>query len=166
MSANQIVTFADPPVNEVALGRTFLPRPDFLLPYYGVFWERVRSKFPKAEQAPPLFDPAVSVDPSFLLPRVWFIAEDGATLLQLQQDRMHFNWRQTDEAKAYVRFSRVQEEFLREWGEFEKCVPEATEQPLQPTGAELSYINFISIEGLTKFGENILITKIHSIYYQ
>lgn len=148
---SEILTFDDPPVNEVALGRTFLPRPDFLLPHFGGFWQRVSSKFPKPEHAPPIFDQAsveASPDPYFL-PRVWLTSADGTTLLQIQQDRLHFNWRQTEASTSYVRFPTIQAEFLGAWKEFEQYVLEATGQPLQPMSGELSYVNFITVEGAT-----------------
>lgn len=34
---NKLVSFDAPPIKEVVLGRTFLRRDDFLIPYYGAF---------------------------------------------------------------------------------------------------------------------------------
>jgi uncharacterized protein (TIGR04255 family) len=146
VAREQDITFDNPPVSEVVLGRTFLPRPDFLLPYYGAFWERVKKRFPRTEHAAPIFDGNMGSDPYFL-PRVWFVAEDATTLLQLQNDRLHFNWRQMDGAQKYVRFPRIQRECLDVWAAFEEFVLEMTDQALQPQQAELSYVNIITVNG-------------------
>lgn len=150
MSAEKVVSFDDPPVNEVALGRTFLPRADFLLPHFGGFWQKVFSKFPRAEHAPPIIsqtNPDFSADPYFL-PRVWLVSSDGTMLLQVQRDRFHFNWRQTDMATDYVRFPTIHAQFMSAWTEFERYVAEVTGVPLQTTTGELSYVNFIALDGV------------------
>ena len=147
MATQAGITFDDPPVNEVVLGRTFLPRPDFLIPYYGSFWERVKSRFPRAEHAAPIFDAATGSADPFFIPRVWFVSEDSTTLVQLQNDRFHFNWRQTEQRNDYVRFPTIQRECLDIWAAFEEFVVKMTSQPLQTQNAELTYINIITVEG-------------------
>lgn len=148
MLAHEIFTFDDPPVNEVALGRTFLHRPDFLLPYFGGYWQRVSAKYPKVEHAAPIVDPTTLSGDQYFLPRVWLVSSDSTTLLQVQQDRLHFNWRQSDAGNPYVRFPVVQAEFLDAWNAFEMYLKETTGQPVQPVNAELVYVNIISLDGV------------------
>lgn len=144
---NKYISFDDPPIKEVALGRTFLPREDFLIPYYGAFWARLRERFPKTEHAAPIVDPSDPLTEGTFLPRVWLISADSTTLVQLQQSRYHLNWRQTEEKKDYVRFPAIQSECIDIWQKFEKFVLEVTGQPLQPLNAELTYTNFIEVDG-------------------
>lgn len=142
------ITFDDPPLNEVALGRTFLPRPDFLVPHFGAFWDQVRTQFPKVAHAAPIFgiNDSPFDDGGMVLPRVWLLSEDSTTLVQLQQNRFHFNWRQTNEKKTYIRFPAIQAECLRLWAKFEEFIRQTTGQSLQPMSAELTYINFIAVD--------------------
>jgi len=148
------MTFDEPPLNEVALGRTFLPRPDFLVPYFGAFWERIRDQLPSAAHAGPIIEQNETPfdESGVLLPRVWFLSSDSTKLLQLQQNRFHYNWRQTPENQTYVRFPTIQREALGLWEKFEQFILEVTKQPLQPVSNELTYTNFIPSEaGMNSF---------------
>ena len=141
------ITFDEPPLNEVSLGRTFLPRPDFLVPHYGAFWERIRADFPKVEHAAPILTQGEGgefIDQGqFWLPRVWFVASDSTRLLQLQQNRFHYNWRQTPALRHYIRFPAIQEVAVRLWAEFSTFIEQQTGQPLVPLVNELTYTNLI-----------------------
>ena len=78
------ITFDDPPLNEVALGSTFLPRPDFLVPYFGAFWQEISNEFPKVAHPPPIVTPGERLDEGsgiFFLPRIWMLSADSATLV-------------------------------------------------------------------------------------
>lgn len=144
MFANERITFDDPPVREVALGRTFLARPDFLLPYFGDFWSRIKGRYPTTEQSLPIVDPAEEItDLAAFSPRVFFVAPGSRSLMQLQQNRFHYNWRQGDVPAEYVRFPAIQTECLALWRELESYVLEVTKKPLQPQKAELTYTNFV-----------------------
>lgn len=142
-----MITFDDPPLNEVALGRTFLPRPDFLVPHFGAFWQLVRNEFPDVAHAPPIFGPN-DPQPDFsdvILPRVWLMSADSTALLQLQQNRFHYNWRKTSEKPEYVRFGVIQQRCLHFWELFEEFVRDVTKQPLVPIQSELTYVNIVDI---------------------
>jgi uncharacterized protein (TIGR04255 family) len=142
------ITFTDPPLNEVSIGRTFLPRPDFLVPHFGAFWERIRSEFPKVDHAAPILtqgEDAIDLG-QYMLPRVWFLSDDSARLLQLQQNRFHYNWRQTPDLATYVRFPAIQQVAIRLWDEFSTYVEKETAQPLVPLVNELTYTNLIDAE--------------------
>jgi uncharacterized protein (TIGR04255 family) len=105
------ISFSDPPINEVVIGKTFESQPGLLVPYFGRFWELVQDEFPNCEHAPPIVDPGaeppIDVATGVVLPRLWFIGEDRTRLLQLQTDRFYYNWRQTAKAAPYQRFESV-----------------------------------------------------------
>lgn len=147
MVVSSPISFDAPPIKEVALGRTFLPRSDFLLPYFGSFWALIRDEFPTTEHAAPIIDNPEGFSDAFLLPRVWFLSKDTATLVQLQQNRFHYNWRQTETKKTYVRFPAVQSKCLEVWEKFEKFVSDMTSEPVKPLSGELTYTNIIDVPG-------------------
>lgn len=140
------ITFAKPPINEVVLGVNFLPRLDMLVPHFGRFWNEVREQYPKVAHAAPLIPPG-SVplqDPSGTwLPRVWFLADDGSRIVQLQQDCLYVNWRQSDRDQPYPRFPAIRDEFYRVWELFQAFLVRETLGPPQATRMELQYVNAI-----------------------
>jgi uncharacterized protein (TIGR04255 family) len=139
------VTFDAPPLNEVSLGRVFLPRPDLLVPHYGAFWERVRADFPNLAHAPLIAEAGEQLlfDERGLIPRLWFISRDSSRLIQLQQNRFHYNWRRTPESSEYIRFPAIQEMALKLWELFGAFVRDETRTELVPVSNELTYSNVV-----------------------
>jgi uncharacterized protein (TIGR04255 family) len=142
------ITFGKPPVNEVVLGRHFLQRPDFVAPYFGTFWSKIRERFPKVEQTQPVFSPQeiVFLDPGNVQPRVWYVSADQAMLVQLQQNRFYYNWRQRPAGVQYGRFPALLSESLEIWEVLNEVAVELTGRPFQTTGGEITYVNFIEIK--------------------
>jgi uncharacterized protein (TIGR04255 family) len=142
------ITFGKPPVNEVVLGRHFLQRPDFVAPYFGIFWSKIRDRFPKVEQTQPVFSSQeiFFLDPGTLLPRVWYVSADQAMLVQLQQNRFYYNWRQRPDGVPYGRFPALLGESLHVWSVLNEVAIELTGRPFQTTGGEITYVNFIEIK--------------------
>ena len=148
------LTFDVPPIAEVSLGCKFLPRPDFLVPHFGALWERIKKDYPDVAHAGQIVNPPEGLlvsDDGVMLPRVWYISSDKVRLMQLQQNRFHFNWRKTPERPDYVRFPAIQAETLRLWGLLGEYVLEATGSALQPVVNELTYTNLFLIEGKSAF---------------
>jgi uncharacterized protein (TIGR04255 family) len=140
------ITFDAAPLNEVVVGRTFVPRADFLIPYFGAFWETIKADFPKTTHAQPIISPGdFTGEPSAVfLPRVWFMSDDTTRLIQVQQNRFHFNWRQVDGISApYMRFANFKPAALVMWERFSTYVSSVTNIELQATGSELTYTNII-----------------------
>lgn len=142
------VNFKKPPLNEVALGQAFLPRPDLLLPYFGRFWAKLGAQYPRCEHAAPVLDSSQSqlpVDPASggPLPRVWFIDETGGRLVQLQQDRLVVNWRDTGDGAEYVRFPAILQQFEYARRLLDEMLREETGVPTQPARYTLHYVNTI-----------------------
>lgn len=147
------ISFKKPPINEVALGYTFLSRPDFLVPHFGRFWAKIEDAYPTCQHASPVVDEGgFDYSSEFLLPRVWFVGADNSRLIQLQQDRLVFNWRSTGADTPYIRFPEVLREFERVRGLFEAYVEQHTGQGVQPSSYTLSYVNAIKRDaGLSCF---------------
>lgn len=138
------VSFKKPPINEVALGYTFLVRPDLLIPHLGRFWAEILDVYPNCQHALPIVDGAdLGVLGDLPLPRIWFVSADNTRLVQLQQDRLIFNWRDVGEGRSYVRFPAIRAEFERVRDLFQKYVENVTGQPIVATGYNLTYVNII-----------------------
>lgn len=139
------VTFRNAPLNEVALGYSFLPRPDILIPHVGKFWGAIAEAYPRCQHAPMIIDETqASMFMDMPLPRVWMISEDDTTLVQFQQDRLIFNWRERGD-RPYVRFEAVRTEFERVRTLFEAFTQELTGTPVVPTAYSLTYVNLIRV---------------------
>jgi uncharacterized protein (TIGR04255 family) len=143
MQKAQAIDFERPPINEVVFGVRFNST-SFLSAHYGIFWERIRKEFPRISDQSPILDPAGMLVERNFMPRMWCESEDQKKLIQLQPDRFHFNWRQTNSDDKYPRFEILLPEFLRVWKDFtdwsKSVSPPFT---LSPTLFELSYINHI-----------------------
>ena len=140
------LTFQKPPLNEVALGYSFLPRPDLLIPHLGRFWAEIDSAYPSCQHAAPIIDNADADAAAFgdlPLPRIWFTSKDGTRLVQLQQDRLIFNWRDTGSGEPYERFPAVQAEFERVDDLFRAYVERLSGEAIHPAMYSLTYVNMI-----------------------
>ena len=118
--------FQNPPINEVAISIHFSPPLSALRnEHVGLFWSKIRDRFPTVEQREPTGGVSAFSMTSgdvFPMPRFWFISEDQASLIQIQKDTFIFNWRRSDTAyphfdehikPAFDKYYRVFEEFVR-----------------------------------------------------
>ena len=121
-------------------------------------WNLFRADFPKVEEQPPLA-PAFE---TFGLPtigrqriglireasshdRFWFVRQDGAELIQFQQDRLLHNWRKVgDESNEYPRFESMVTRFRGELCQLQDYVNRLSPQTLAINQCEISYINQIA----------------------
>jgi uncharacterized protein (TIGR04255 family) len=139
------ITFSAPPINEVVVGKIFQPLSRFLIPYYGRFWELVQEEFPTCEHAPLLVEqgsqPQFDVVSGSILPRVWFVSDDKTRLLQVQSDRFHCNWRQTDGTQTYIRFETIYSAYQKYVDLFRTFLLAQLNIELVTHRCDLSYIN-------------------------
>src|SRR5688572_11238793 len=89
--------FSHPPVSEMVLGLQFERLEKLGVVHLGLAWQEFRHRYPRVEQHAPLpptferFDVRASrpsrinleLTPGQLLPRLWFLAENGRQLLQV-----------------------------------------------------------------------------------
>jgi uncharacterized protein (TIGR04255 family) len=147
-----LADYDNPPVNEVVIGIQFEPT-TLTGAHIGLFWEDLRDEFPKAMEQPPL-EPKIEVlqPPRFSAPtfpfasfhgsRHWLISADDVQLIQIQADRLFYNWRRGPHNAPYPHFEALQEKFWSiadNWANFLK--EEA--QNLRLTQWEVTYINHI-----------------------
>jgi uncharacterized protein (TIGR04255 family) len=153
--------YDNPPVSEVVIGIQFAPV-DITGAHIGLFWEELRAEFPKASEQPALeprveilqpmrFAPPILQFGSWHGSRHWLSSEDDIQLIQIQADRLLYNWRRGPDNAPYPHFEALQQkfreieekwaDFLAKWG-----------QSLRITQWEVTYINHI----LTSDGRPVL----------
>ena len=145
MAPESLVNYENAPVNEVVIGLRFRQISSLLIPHFGQFWAQIKDQYPFCEHAPPFSDDGALVDPStgMLLPRVWLVSTDKTQLVQLQNTRFYFNWRQTPESKTYPRFSAVLDKFTTVYRGWRDYVTNTFSTELTPVAFELTYLNTI-----------------------
>jgi len=144
--------FRNPPVSEVAVGVQF---PAALNPVHlGLYYQRVKANFPSVQVQPPIaptFEtfgaaPIVAFGiplPTFgLQPRMWFISNDDDSLIQLQSDRLVFNWRGGLRGSRYPHFDKVYAGFAKALDELEMLAEaEGIAAAISVNQCEVTYVN-------------------------
>jgi uncharacterized protein (TIGR04255 family) len=151
LGSPDLPNFEYPPVIEVVLGVEFeayqLKAID--LGPLSALWI---SSFPHIEERPYLPPSTVGTQQPLLsfgptqMNRHWWLSEDGAMLLQVQNDRFILNWRKRAADAEYPRYPALRQEFERRFDQFRAFV-ETTGKPLSVTQAEVTYINDLDMYG-------------------
>lgn len=160
--------FENPPLIETALGVQFDPLPNLDVPRLGLLWQRFKETLPVVQQQPPL-DPVIEragaraqparltlqISQQPLLPRCWFLDDAGGQLLQVQQDRLIWNWRKTSDQDAYPRYDDwVRPRFIEQFDKFLSFLREEQVGDFRPNQCEVIYVNHIaSGQGWTKHSD-------------
>jgi uncharacterized protein (TIGR04255 family) len=148
------VTFANPPVTEVAFSVTFEVSQPVIdeVTTLSEFWQTpLRETFPTAQRQPPLPPVVESFDLTPAQPiiqffgdqppfRYWFIEEGEVCLIQVQGDRLAFNWRKREPSQTYPRYSQLAPRFF---DVFERFLNFASVPEGSGTWCELTYINTV-----------------------
>jgi uncharacterized protein (TIGR04255 family) len=159
------VSFSRPPICEVAYSFQFEPIELMHMGYLGLLWgEEFKSGYPKVEQDDPLqheierFGAAASTMPKTLkfftklpVPRIRMISDDSCSLLQIQNDRFVFNWRNhsTIADVEYPRFDSLKETFSREFAVFSNFLGRNSLGELNINQVEITNVNHIPANGMS-----------------
>ena len=138
---DQFASYTNPPLFEVSIGLQFQRLDRMKIPHFGGFWEKIKQEFPIVEHAAPIIQNQPVADDFFPLPRVWFIDSSDTRLVQLQPDRINFNWRFRPTSDPYPRFHMLAPKFFDLLDMFEKLIAKENIGIIQPTVAEITYIN-------------------------
>lgn len=144
-------SFSAPPVVEVVLSAQFAA-PEWYAPQLGLFWEGIRSDFPRINEHPPLppiraASPGVQFEIVERLPmaRHWFVSADGRMVIQVQRDRFAHNGRKVDPGDEYPRYPELRERFERRFRAFASCISPGDESEVCPDWCEVSYVNHLQV---------------------
>ena len=149
--------FDNPPVVETLLSVQFdrlaLPKSA----HFGVYWEKIRSRFPQTEEQgelptvierhPDQPQPPVGIQFQAFdtppVPRFWFIDKEGTELIQAQRDRFIKNWRKVGEKDQYPRYEKVRAGFDKDFSDFTSFISENGLGTVRVNQCEVTYINHI-----------------------
>lgn len=150
----ELVSFNSPPVQEIAFAVQLL---NAQLSLEGMvdIGRALRPSFPVQQLQPALprmMEPEMqsfSISVGAPLPRFWFVSEDGFRLVQVQEDRVAFNWRSLDRDALYPRYEKLRTEFADHLELIGEVVPELEGEGLRADFCELTYVNELEPPGLT-----------------
>lgn len=144
--ANPPPIFTRPPVVETVLGVHFLPIEHFEAPYFGLYWEKIRKRYPSIEIKPPVTEgPPIQIRMEMVpLLRCWYIDSSRSRLLQVQRDRFYYNWRKTADEVQYPHYNEdLRQHFVDEWIGFTDFIEAEKLGDCSPQICEITYINHI-----------------------
>lgn len=158
MPSKPLPEYERPPVVEALLGVEFAPLPALQAPHFGVYWSQIRSDYPKFETQPALtsavenFDKPVGrrrvleINLAEIGERYWLKSQDETRLLQLQNNRLLWNWRNNETGKPYPRYElTLRPQFEIEWDRFTKFLTvEGIGHPAL-IQCEVTYVNHIEV---------------------
>ena len=161
------IDFKDPPVVEVVCEAAFGKLDAFKAPHIGAFWRVLPAKYSQVDELAPVpsAGDAVEILGTPPHPRSWFLTEDGRQLVQLQQDRIMYNWKLSDfEGEGrYPEFTRIFPEFLDLVGLFQKFVADERLGEIEFRQFSLTYVNHVpekSVGGNLKRHSDVLIDHV------
>lgn len=159
-------SFTNPPVREVGVA-VMMSGLGVGHVHLGLLWERFRAEYPQVEIKGPVpqqveFLDTVAEAPGIQfelldappVPRAWFVSSDGTEVVQVQNDRIGFNWRRVTGTEVYPRFPQVRARFEQAIGTVTKFVEDqALSLAAVPVQCEVVYSNEIPAMGALGHGD-------------
>lgn len=160
--------FDNPPVVETVLSVQFDKLPAMRSVHFGLFWQRVRDRFPNTQDRPalaPIFEQPqplsqavqlrFEVQEMLSLQRLWLLNEAGTEMMQVQNDRFIKNWRKSDEEREYPHYKPViKPAFERDFREFQAFLADEGLGEARVNQCEVTYVNhMIAGEGWDRWDE-------------
>jgi len=157
-SPSALPDYDNPPVTEVVFGIQFNKIENLKAPHTGILWEKLgRKRYPECKEMPLIahiiesFDRVPPQSPPITieefrhppLPRLFFINAIKNHLIQVQQDRLHQNWRRLKSDDEYPRYVKLYPKFIKSWELFNSFVSELNIGAIEPNQYELTYVNHI-----------------------
>jgi uncharacterized protein (TIGR04255 family) len=136
------------PLVEMLLGVQF-GNQTLSLPTIFSFYNEIKNDFPVIQEHPVTLNVIEHLDKptevtqlSGFHSRKFFITADDSKLIQLQPNRMNFNWRKNSDNDAYPRFNPVYSEFSELYAKLLKT----SNEKVTVNQYEIAYINHIPVE--------------------
>lgn len=164
-----LADFYNPPVVETVLSLQFEKLTAMQSVHLGLFWRRMKDRYPKTEDRPAL--PSVierfpepvprggrlqfeAVELASL-PRVWLLNGPETEIIQVQNDRFIKNWRKAGIEDPYPHYEPViKPAFELDFAEFRSFVAEEKLGSIKVNQCEVTYVNhIIGDEGWEGLGE-------------
>jgi uncharacterized protein (TIGR04255 family) len=155
ISSDPPVTFKDPPLGEVALSIQFAEPVIQSATILDTFRSALLDRFPRLEVLSAAarmaedFSDRGSPGVTFQLlaggteridSRFWFLSADDREVVQIQGDRIAFNWRKSDDGATYPRYEQLKQRMLSVLGVLKESVGNR-EGGLPADWCEVNYLN-------------------------
>jgi uncharacterized protein (TIGR04255 family) len=151
--------FVTPPIVEASIGLQFDGLDGYQSLRAASFWDRVRNAYPILEEhpsLPPIFEtfgpsdhqavqPQIQIIQGAIHSRYFFISEARDEFIQLQPDRLFFNWRKRSGKDPYPRYVRVRAGLEGAMKEASQWVAAEKLGQVIPTQCEAAYVNHIPL---------------------
>lgn len=159
---DSLPTYGSPPVIETSLGIQFEGLTSYTSLAAADFRNMVKHEFPLVEEHSPLdhafetFGPSdsnisdqrIQAADGAISPRFFFIAGTGTELIQLQKDRLYYNWRQTKRHEPYPRHEYVRGKLNQQLDNLQRWASEFELGEVIPNQCEAAYINRIPLHDI------------------
>jgi uncharacterized protein (TIGR04255 family) len=153
MVSKKLPKFRKPPVVEAYCGISFHELGTLHAPQLGGVAKMLRSEYPIIETHPPLGPTLPPGQPLQILIqfgastqfRTWLISEDRARLIQIQRDRLIFNWRQNALDSSYPSYTVLRRSFAKAMDKFFAFLNRENIAEPQVSGVEFGYVNLIPL---------------------
>lgn len=162
MDRDPLPTYTNPPVIEVVIGVQFPPQPKLTTAMLGVFWESLGDGWQaptEGQPIPPQFETFGSPSRSSFFefasqlaiegPAVRLMIKNSAgdRLIQIQNGRLHLNWKRVKDS-PYPRYEQLVEEFLTLLGELQAFLRSHDIPAISPNQWEITYVNYAPPESV------------------
>lgn len=158
--SDKLPKYDDPPVVETVLGVQFDPLQGYTAAHAGWFWRQYLSDgWPTVLETHPIpeqferFGEDEQWEPKQLRfshglpsPRIQFVSQDQERMIQVQNNRFHYNWRKRD--RLYQNYNNSVQAFEETWQNFIVFCGEAIASGPRPNQWEITYINHIAKDSL------------------
>jgi uncharacterized protein (TIGR04255 family) len=163
-----LADFDNPPVVETVLSLQFEELSKLGVAHLGLFWRRVKDRFPKTEARPalaPIIERSsesiargriqFEIPETLEVPRLLLLNGAGSEMIQVQRDRFIKNWRKAGPEDQYPHYEPViKPAFERDFEEFQSFLAEEQLGAVKVNQCEVTYVNHIvSGEGWQKLGD-------------
>jgi len=153
--------FENPPVIETVLGVQFVPLDRFMVPHFGLYWQKIKQEYDHFQVFPPLANvieefgsaipsrlPQISVElinaPEL---RCWFLDKSENNLIQVQRDRFIHNWKKVKGDEPYPHYENIRPKFKAQWLRFCEFLAEEGLGTPEINQCEIVYVNHIEFGG-------------------
>lgn len=154
--------YKHPPLIETVLGVQFNPLIGFASAHLGAFWSHIgASEWPVTSDAPPLppqFEQFSETDKweaglriqisSSIQPRLQLSNQLGDKMIQIQNGRLHFNWRKQNDAAGYPKYQSVRDSFKDVFSKFLDFTNGVGLGNVEPNQWEVTYVNVMPKGGV------------------
>jgi len=148
--------FENAPVVERVLGVQFEPLKGFHSGLMGVFWKTLGDEWSQVSDAPPIqpqferFEGAPSWDPRIVFKftnspanRLQILNESGNRMIQLQNGRLHLNWK-GEAGDDYPRYEQINREFITHYEGFQRFLTQSLGgEQIRANQWEVTYVNHL-----------------------